>query len=108
MQTLYVVNPADNVGVAITALSEGVSQTVGGRTDISLTLLQDLPAGHKAAVCPIACGDAIIKYGTVIGKATKDISIGEWVHLHNMKSNYDERSSSIDPVTGMVKDTVYE
>ena len=108
MQTLYVVNPSDNVGVAITALSEGAAQTVGGRTDICLTLQQALPAGHKAAIHPIACGDDIIKYGTVIGKATQSIQIGEWVHLHNMKSNYDERSSSIDPVTGMIKDTVYE
>ena len=50
----------------------------------------------------------IIKYGVVIGVATQEIHEGDWVHLHNMMSRFDERSSKIDPISGAVKDTVYE
>ena len=39
---------------------------------------------------PIACGEYVIKYGEIIGKATADISAGEWVHTHNVKSHLDE------------------
>ena len=108
MQTIYVVHPSDNVGVAIEKLTCETVQTVGAQPGKAIRLLQDLPMGHKAAIRKIACGEPIIKYGAVIGAATKDILMGEWVHLHNMKSCYDERSSEIDPVTGAVKDTVYE
>ena len=108
MQTIYVVHPSDNVGVAIEKLSGETVQTVGAKLGEEITLLQELPMGHKAAVCEIKAGEPIVKYGAVIGIATRDILTGEWVHLHNMKSCYDERSSAIDPVTGEVKDTVYE
>ena len=49
-----------------------------------------------------------MKYGVVIGCATKEIKMGQWVHLHNMKSLYDARSSSLDVVTGAPTDTHYE
>ena len=31
-------------------------------------------------------GEKVIEYGDVIGSATKDISTGEHVHVHNLKS----------------------
>ena len=34
----------------------------------------------------------IIKYGEIIGIATDDIHIGEWIHVHNIKSHYLEVS----------------
>ena len=45
---------------------------------------------------------------TRIARATKDIRAGEWVHLHNIRSVYDERSSHLDVMTGAPKDTRYE
>jgi len=42
--------------------------------------------GHKIALNDISAGHNIIKYGEVIGKATKLIAAGEWVHVHNMDS----------------------
>lgn len=50
----------------------------------------------------------IVKYGVVIGRATKDIPMGSWVHLHVMRSNYDERSSHLNVNTGAPEDTRYE
>jgi altronate hydrolase len=46
----------------------------------------DIPAGHKAALKPIAAGEAVIKYGYPIGIATGDIPAGGWVHEHNLQT----------------------
>jgi hypothetical protein len=44
----------------------------------------------------------------VIGSASRDIAPGEWVHLHNCVSRFDERSKTLDVQTGAVTDTIYE
>ena len=46
----------------------------------------DLTTGHKIALCDIAKGADVIKYGYPIGFAIADISKGESVHSHNMKT----------------------
>ena len=46
----------------------------------------DLDTGHKIALCDIAEGADVIKYGYPIGKAEKNIAAGEHVHSHNMKT----------------------
>ena len=46
----------------------------------------NLETGHKIAVCDIAKGADIIKYGYPIGYSTEDIKEGESVHSHNMKT----------------------
>ncbi len=43
-----------------------------------------VPAGHKIAVRPIAPGEAIRRYGQIIGFATAPIAPGEHVHVHNI------------------------
>ena len=108
MQSLFVINEKDNVGVAIENLESGEAELVGAFAREKLTLLRDIQKGHKAALRDIAQGEPVIKYGVSIGEALKDIARGEWVHLHNMKSGYDERSSSIDPEKGIIRDTAYE
>ncbi len=57
---------------------------------VSLDGNDKIPAGHKYALRPIACGEYVIKYGEIIGRATQDIAEGEWVHTHNIKSHLDE------------------
>lgn len=49
-----------------------------------IQVLGDIPTGHKMAIRPISKGDGIVKYGVVIGQASQDIAIGEWVHTHNV------------------------
>lgn len=43
--------------------------------------------GHKYALCDIKAGENVIKYGSPIGHATRDIAVGEHVHTHNVKTN---------------------
>ena len=66
-----IINKKDNVGVCL----DGSEQ---------------IPAGHKYALCDIPKGEYVIKYGEIIGRAMQDIAKGEWVHTHNVKSHLDE------------------
>ena len=45
-----------------------------------------LETGHKIALCNIEKGADIIKYGYSIGYATQNITVGDAVHSHNMKT----------------------
>ena len=49
---------------------------------------QKISIGHKFALFDIKKGDLIKKYGEIIGIATEDIQIGDWIHIHNIKSHY--------------------
>jgi len=78
------VNELDNVVIAATNLSKGTSIEDGGQT---IVILDDIPMGHKIATCPINASENIIRYGNAIGHAKTDIQIGQWVHVHNLKTN---------------------
>ena len=59
--------------------------------------------GHKYALCDIAAGENVIKYGNPIGHATADIRRGDHVHTHNLKTNLSGNLSytyapDIDPI----------
>ena len=64
-----------------------------GETLLGVTLLEDIPAGHKFALCPMTKGAPVIKYGLPIGAATTDIPAGRWVHTHNVKTRLSEDTS---------------
>ena len=74
------IQPRDNVAVALEPLK--ASETVLG-----VSLLEDIPAGHKFALTDIAENENIVKYGFPIGHATLPIPAGSWVHTHNVKTN---------------------
>lgn len=59
--------------------------SVGERL-ITLVARQDIRFLHKLALCDIAAGERVYKYGAVIGEATKPIAAGEHVHVHNLRS----------------------
>ena len=66
---------------------------------VLLTPRENIPAGHKVALVPIAAGEKVIKYGNPIGVATKDIAPGEWVHSHNLKTALSgEKNYAYSPV----------
>jgi len=77
MASFLRLHPTDNVVVATADLRPG--EVVEG-----VTLTARIPRGHKAAVRPIAKGEAALKFGQIIGFATADIAPGAWVHEHNI------------------------
>lgn len=85
MQTFSTLKIADNdsVAVAINALTKGEVVTVGGDR---ITLVTDIPAGHKFALKDIKEGELVIKYGYPIGKAKSLIRQGEHAHASNIST----------------------
>ncbi len=69
------------------------------------TAQEAIERGHKIALAELTPGEPVIKYGVRIGVATRPIARGAWVHLHNLASALDERSSSLDVHTGAPTDT---
>lgn len=77
------IDPADNVAVALEVLAAG-QRIAAAQGD--LTVVEEIPAGHKIALTSIAQGTPVIKYGHPIGLALSPIDPGRWVHSHNLKT----------------------
>ena len=79
---LYVrVHPDDNVAIVV---NEG-GLRAGASFDSGLVLTENVPEAHKVALNDIASGAAIVRYGSVIGFAERDIAKGSWVHEEKMR-----------------------
>lgn len=108
-QIAFVISQKDNVATALSAIVPGKTELYGDLTgDSCMEAVEEICKGHKIALRDIEPGEDIIKYGVRIGRSTQFIKKGSWVHLHVMKSVYDERSSHLDVKTGAPKDIRYE
>lgn len=88
-QRIEVVDPADNVATALRDVETGETVTVAvGERERTIDMNDSVEFGHKLALEPIPGGETITKYGKSIGNASTDIAAGEWVHVHNVESNY--------------------
>lgn len=83
---ILVIHPSDNVAIALRPLAAGTAVHADGAR---ITLVADIPCGHKFARRPIAAGEAVLKFGQPIGRATADIPAGAWVHVHNVRTTLD-------------------
>ncbi len=68
----------DNVIVLTRAFPAGSLPTGAGNA-----LPRNTPSGHKVATANIKKGEAVVKFGQIIGYASDPILIGEHVHTHN-------------------------
>jgi len=80
------IHPSDNVFVSCADLA-------AGEVRLGVDVIELVPAGHKVAMTDIAEGGQIIKYGNPIGRATRDIAKGAWVHTHNVQTLLDSTLS---------------
>ncbi len=78
----------DNVATLFGTATSGDIVTILDKAGkgFPLTVLQDIPYGHKIALIEIAVGQQITKYGEEIGIATIPIALGEHVHIQNIDS----------------------
>lgn len=102
------ISPQDNVATAMAEFEPCEAAVLAGGDGKKIRVRERIPVGHKIALREIKAGEPVVKYGVPIGGAVADIPAGCWVHLHNMKSFYDARSSSLDLMTGRPTDTRYE
>src|SRR5580658_8362839 len=74
-------HPRDNVAIARVPLSMDTALNVGGQ---SIRTRSAIPAGHKVAIKPVAQGENLVRYGQLIGRASRAIEPGDHVHTHNV------------------------
>ncbi len=78
MSAFIRLHEGDGVVIARTTLMPGTELAPG------VAAVERIPAGHKAAVRAHAPGEAVRRYGQVIGIATQPIAAGARVHTHNI------------------------
>src|SRR3954462_100338 len=69
---------SDGVVMARATLEPGTPIAEG------LTTSERIPPGHKVAIRPHAAGEAVSKFGQIIGFVTQPIAPGQHVHVHNL------------------------
>lgn len=108
MTVAFQIGADDNVATLLENTGPGSVLVRGSAGEHPIAASEPIEAGHKIAIAPIAEGAHVVKYGVVIGAATRAIQPGEWVHLHNCCSRLDERSNAFDVHTGVPEDIRYE
>lgn len=83
MNAAIVISARDNVATALEPLEPGRTIQLD---EVTLTIAERVPRGHKIAIRAIRAGDPVLKYGNPIGTATADILPGTHVHTHNVAS----------------------
>lgn len=82
-----VFKPHDNVALALRDLkkNETIKINYDGQ-EKEIILHDDVPFGHKLALVSLNPGDLVIKHGFPIGKVSKPVTTGAWIHTHNLIS----------------------
>ncbi|MCX5909974.1 MAG: UxaA family hydrolase [Deltaproteobacteria bacterium] len=84
MARFIILNEKDNVAVAVEPAKAGDSAVLSDGKKLKVN--QEVPFAHKIAVKAMKKGEKVIKYGEVIGEASKDIVAGDHVHIQNIRS----------------------
>lgn len=82
----HIINIKDTVAVAVASLKKGEKVKIENGEQDKIIIKNEISYGHKFAIKNLNAGDEIIKYGEVIGRATKNINKGNHVHVHNIES----------------------
>jgi hypothetical protein len=102
------VHASDNVATLLGEAAAGTTLEIVGPTGrLDLAAREKIELGHKVALVAIPEGAPVVKFGIVVGIASRPIAPGEWVHLHNCRSQLDERSGHFDVHTGEPGDNAY-
>jgi len=80
-----VLNPSDNVAVALEEIPE--NETIYLTKETGIKIKKTIEFGHKFSIKEIDKGDTVMKYGEVIGRSSQFIEAGEHVHVHNVEGN---------------------
>lgn len=104
MPRAFQIQTEDNVATLMDDALAGSVEIIGANKS-TVTTSEKIARGHKIALKDIAANEAVIKFGVRIGHATQTIPRGAWVHLHNLASDLDERSGTLDLHSGAPTDT---
>ncbi|MBT3284450.1 UxaA family hydrolase [Candidatus Bathyarchaeota archaeon] len=83
------IDAKDNVATATSIVEAGDEVEVlspDGDVVLKAKPVEQIIFGHKIALTDLKVGDKIVKYGQVIGIASKEVKVGAWLHTHNVNS----------------------
>lgn len=86
MSRAIVLHRLDNVGTLIDPGRAGEACALQGEGSGEIHLTQDVPFGHKVCIRDTGRDGEVVKYGQVIGRASRALKVGEHVHVHNVES----------------------
>lgn len=84
-RSFIILDNNDNVATALIDLPKGF-EIEDKSIDRIIYCLEDIPSGHKVATRFIKKDEDAIKYGSSIGRITKDVQPGELIHVANLVS----------------------
>ena len=100
--------PADDVVIARVDLAADTSLAA----ESSLRVTEQIPAGHKVATRAIHQGEAVRRYGQIIGFASREIQAGQHVHVHNLSMQNFERDyaycADVKPVAAVTPAATFQ
>lgn len=97
MVRLFQIDTRDNVAVAFSRLETGTMAVSGDGAPFAV--LEQISTGHKVALEDLSSGQNVIKYGAVIGIASRDITKGELVHTDNIHTALsDQQDYTYQPI----------
>ena len=84
-----IIDKKDHVATCLSAVKRGgaVQFMLNGRRGKTIKATQPIPYAHKICIKAMKKGDHCLKYGLSIGSATRDIKVGDYIHVHNLESN---------------------
>ena len=89
MARALVMADGDNVATLLSDADRGAPVEVrsrGGEVLGTVIANGPIPFGHKIALRDLKEGERVVKYGEVIGRASRPIAKGDHVHVHNVES----------------------
>lgn len=92
------VKEEDNVAITVSGVDAGTVVMEG------VTANEDIPQGHKIALCNIPAGGEIIRYGVVLGYAIDDIRRGQWINESMLHLPQSPELDDMPFATNIVKD----
>lgn len=96
MQNALLIDPFDNLGVALQPLCPGDLVNINGQ---KVEITQPVAAKHKFALAPLKKGDRCTLYGVTVGVMTEDLAAGGLIHTENLEHKADEFSRNREPFT---------
>ena len=84
-QNILKLHELDNVAILTVDVEAGQELITDGFSSLAI---KSLSLGDKIALSNLVKGQQIFKYGLAIGSTKEAVKKGQWVHLHNMQSDY--------------------
>ena len=81
MHSILRLHPSDDVVVALRPLEAGAQVTLEGA---SCAVREAIPAKHKLAARDFSGGEVVTMYGVTVGRTTRHVPRGSWLHSENM------------------------